>query len=69
MLTEAKVKKWGGSYGLLISKKDANRFHLKENQQVSVEIIPKSNALKELFGSGKGKINFYTAFSFNIYED
>ena len=48
-----KIKKWGNSMGILIPKEEANTLHLKEDQEVIVEIRPKENPLKELFGFGK----------------
>ena len=48
-----KTKKWGNSLGLIIPKKEASHLHLKEDQQVVVEIIKTDNPLKELFGFGK----------------
>jgi len=56
-MIESKAKKWGGSFGLLISKKDAESLKLKENQEVMIEVTPKTNVLKEFFGSGKTKID------------
>jgi antitoxin component of MazEF toxin-antitoxin module len=53
----SKAKRWGGSFGLLISKKDAERLKLKENQEVTVEVTPRTNVLKEFYGSGKTKID------------
>ncbi len=52
-LIVAKVRKWGNSIGLLVPKKEAEKMGLRENQDVSVEIIVKTNPLKELFGSLK----------------
>lgn len=48
-----KIKKWGNSIGVLIPKEDAEELQLKEGQEVVVEITPKENPLKELFGFGK----------------
>jgi len=56
-MIQSKAKKWGGSFGLLISKKDAERLKIKENQEVMIEVTPKTNVLKDFFGSGKTKID------------
>lgn len=48
-----KIKKWGNSIGILIPKEEAMTLQLKEKQEVIVEIKPKENPLKELFGFGK----------------
>ena len=49
----SKVKRWGNSFGFLISRREAQRLHLRENQQVIVDIIEVENPLKELFGFSK----------------
>lgn len=54
-MIKCKAKKWGGSFGLLMSKKDAESLELKDNQEVIVDITPKTNVLKEMFGTAKGK--------------
>ena len=48
-----KIKKWGNSVGILIPKSEATELHLKEGQEVGIEITKKENPLKELFGFGK----------------
>lgn len=54
-MVDAKVHKWGGSVGILVSRKQAEILNLREGEDVSVEITKKENPLKELFGFGKGK--------------
>ncbi len=54
-MIRSKAKKWGGSFGLLVSKKDAEELKLKDNQEVMIEITPKTNVLKEMFGTSKFK--------------
>jgi antitoxin component of MazEF toxin-antitoxin module len=54
-MIESKAKKWGGSFGFIISKRDAEILSLKENQEVMLDIIPKTNTLKEMFGTFKTK--------------
>ena len=52
-MIQSKAKKWGGSFGLLISKRDAEQLKLKENQEVMIDVTPKTNVLKEMFGTSK----------------
>ena len=40
---------------MVIPKKVAKELKIKENQDIIVDIKPKENPLKELFGMGKGK--------------
>ena len=51
----SKTRKWGSSLGIVIPKNVAKDLKLRENQEVLVDIHPKDNPLKELFGFGKGK--------------
>ena len=48
---EVKVRKWGNSFGLLVSKKDASRLGIRENQKLCVKIEEKVSPLRELFGA------------------
>ena len=48
-----KTRKWGSSLGIVIPKKVAKELKIRENQDVIVDIKPKDNPLKELFGSVK----------------
>ena len=50
---EVTVRKWGNSFGLLVSKKDAFRLGIKENQTLRVKVEEKVNPLRELAGSLK----------------
>ena len=54
-MIQSKAKKWGGSFGLLISKKDADNLNLKDGQDVMIDITPRTNVLKEMFGTSKFK--------------
>jgi len=54
---EAKVKKWGNSFGVVIPIEVIEKEKIKENQDISVIILKDSRkAFKETFGMGKGKI-------------
>jgi antitoxin component of MazEF toxin-antitoxin module len=57
-MIETKVKKWGNSVGILIPKEDVKKLHLKQGEQVLVNIQRKENPLNELWGFGQkmGKI-------------
>ena len=48
-----KTRKWGSSIGMVIPKKVAKELKIRENQDVIVDIKPKENPLKELFGSAR----------------
>ncbi|MBI2575165.1 AbrB/MazE/SpoVT family DNA-binding domain-containing protein [Candidatus Woesearchaeota archaeon] len=54
MTTVAKLKKWGGSIGVVIPKKMLDSQNLKQGDEVSLDIRPKAT-LKDLFGIWKGK--------------
>ena len=49
----SKTRKWGSSLGVVIPKEIVKELKLKENQDVVLDIKPKENPLKELFGSVK----------------
>jgi len=49
----SKTRKWGSSLGIVIPKDIVKELKLRENQDVIVDIKPKDNPLRELFGSGK----------------
>lgn len=51
---ESKVKKWGNSFGVIIPKEELKRRGIKENQEVHIIALEKSNTLKESFGMLKG---------------
>ena len=52
-----KTRRWGNSLGVRIPKDFVNEMKLRENQEIVIEIKPKENVLKELFGFAKEKIN------------
>ena len=52
-MIQCKIKKWGNSIGILIPKESAEELHLKEGEEVVVDIARRENPLKELFGFGK----------------
>ena len=49
----SKTRKWGSSLGVIIPKDVVKQLKIRENQEVYLEIKPKENPLKELFGSVK----------------
>ncbi len=51
-LIKVRVRKIGGSVGLIIPKDGAKSLNLKENEEVLVE-IKRPNPLQEMFGAGK----------------
>ena len=52
-----KTKKWGNSLSVIIPKELVRQMKLKENQEIAIELKPKTNVLNELFGFAKGKVN------------
>ncbi len=50
---EAKIRKWGNSFGIIISKIEMEDKGLHENQKVLIEVKKKENPLTEMFGAGK----------------
>ena len=49
----SKTRKWGSSLGVIIPKDVVKELKLRENQEVIIDVKPKENPLKELFGSVK----------------
>ncbi|MBI2542361.1 AbrB/MazE/SpoVT family DNA-binding domain-containing protein [Candidatus Woesearchaeota archaeon] len=52
---EAKVRKWGRSFGVVIPKEKIKEEGIKENQTVTLLIGKRTNVLKETFGTLKFK--------------
>ena len=55
MAIEVKTKKWGNSIGVVIPVEIADKFNLKPEETIIIEITKKDKVLKELFGSIKFK--------------
>lgn len=55
MEVESKIKRWGNSYGVLLSKELIENEMLKENETVVVNIHSKRKNLEKLFGLCKFK--------------
>ena len=49
----SKTRKWGSSLGVIIPKNVVKELKLRENQEIVIDVKPKENPLKELFGSAK----------------
>ena len=49
----SKTRKWGSSLGVIIPKDVVKELKLRENQEIIIDVKPKENPLKELFGSVK----------------
>lgn len=57
VVIEAKVKKWGNSFGVVIPMEVVENEKMRENEKVTLIMIRKGpDILKETFGIGKGKI-------------
>ena len=52
---EAKVRKWGRSFGVVIPKEKVKEQGIKENETIRLLIAKKTNVLKETFGTMKFK--------------
>ena len=52
---EAKVRKWGRSFGVVIPKDKVKKEGIKENETITLLITKKTNVLKETFGTFKFK--------------
>ena len=55
MAISVKTKRWGNSIGVVIPSEAIERFNIKPEEEIVIEIGKKSNVLKELFGSLKFK--------------
>ncbi len=53
---DAKIKRWGNSFGVIIPKEQIFFDKLREEDEVHIIAIKKNNALKKTFGLLKGKI-------------
>ena len=47
---EGKIRKWGNSYGILLSKEALKKKDIHENETVVVGIKKKKGGLADLFG-------------------
>ena len=54
---EGKLRKWGKSFGLSISRKKAEEENLREGENVKALIMKEGNVLRETFGTLKTKKN------------
>lgn len=52
---EAKVRKWGRSFGVVIPKDKVKEEGIKENETIKLLITKKTNVLRETFGTMKFK--------------
>ena len=55
MEVEAKVRKWGRSFGVVIPKEKIKAEGIKENETIKLLITKRTNVLKETFGTLKLK--------------
>ncbi|MDA3836648.1 MAG: AbrB/MazE/SpoVT family DNA-binding domain-containing protein [Nanoarchaeota archaeon] len=53
---EAKIKKWGNSYGIILPRELIKEKDLKENDKIDFLIVKEKPNLEEIYGSLKGKI-------------
>ena len=50
------VRKWGNSFGIMVSKDTLEKGALKQNSKVHLIILPAASPLKRQFGIMKGKL-------------
>ena len=50
MITKAQLKSWGSSLGVVVPKEVVKAEHLKEVDEITIEIHRKSS-IREIFGS------------------
>ena len=55
MDVEAKVRKWGRSFGIVIPKEKIKQEGIKENETIRLLITKRKNVFKEIFGTVKLK--------------
>ncbi len=55
MAIEVKTKKWGNSIGIIIPSETVERFNIKPEEKIVVEISKESSVLNEMFGTMKSK--------------
>jgi antitoxin component of MazEF toxin-antitoxin module len=54
---ETKLRRWGNSFGVVIPMEIVEKEKMKENESVSIIIVPDSRKVfRETFGMLKGKI-------------
>ena len=52
---EAKVRKWGRSFGVVIPKDKIKQEGIKDNETITLLITKRTNVLRETFGTMKFK--------------
>lgn len=50
MATEAIIKKWGNSLGIILPKETVLRKHFKENDKVLIEVVKEAD-LTDIYGT------------------
>ncbi len=55
MSIQVKTKQWGNSIGIIIPSEIVERWSIKPEENIVIEIEKRENVLKELFGSLKSK--------------
>lgn len=52
---EARLRRWGRSFGVVIPMEDVRKEKFSENEKLKILVTKKKNPLKEHFGSFKFK--------------
>jgi hypothetical protein len=53
--TEATLRRWGRSLGIVVPQKDIIEAGFKENEEIKVTLMKKNNPLEKTFGKLKFK--------------
>ena len=53
---EAKLKRWGRSFGIIVPMQAVKEADLKEEEKLTITITKEQNPLQEVFGILKGKM-------------
>ncbi len=49
----SKIRKWGNSYGIIITGETLKKQGLRDGEEVEAILLKKSNVLRETFGTHK----------------
>jgi antitoxin component of MazEF toxin-antitoxin module len=55
MTIEVKTKKWGNSIGIIIPREAVERFNIKPEERLVIDINKGTNVLAEMFGKARFK--------------
>jgi antitoxin component of MazEF toxin-antitoxin module len=50
---KGKIREWGGSWGIVLSKEKLQKEHFQPGDEVNVLILPRKGMLEDLWGKDK----------------